>query len=674
VDYSKHSDVLKALETAQENDQDNREASREAHLFVDSRDGQWEPGLLETYKDRPRYTFDKTTPVIDQISNELEGSDFDIKISPSGGEATKDSAEMLDGLVRNIENISDFDITKDVVIREVVTGGVSAWVVKHKYVDDESFDMDLVIEPIANAVDSVWFGPFNKPDASDMREAWILEAIPKDVYDERWPEGSGMSVDQGRLTEAYYHKHEHVIVGQVYYLKEEKRELLQMSNGMVLWAEEAKDVLAEMEQGGVTISGRRNVPKKVVMTRLFDGGGWLNEPQETVFVGELPVVPVLANLKFFENKVIYRGAVEKLIDPQRVYNYAKSREIEEGALAPRSKYWMTQKQAAGFESTLGTLNTNSDPVQFYNADPEAPGIPQQVGGAAINPGLATLSADMKEDIRDAAGFHEYFKAFERAIQRTGRILVNAIPKVYDTQRQLRILKDDGSYDMVVANQQVFDAQSQRMVTVNDLTAGKYDVICNVGQSFDNRQQETVEMLTTMAAVDPTILELGGDILFNNIAAPGMDKLAERKRMQLFQAGMIPDTQLTEEEQMMLQQAAQQPPPEDPAMVLAQAEIEKANADKEANQVKMLVEQEKVKLEQFKLQLQQGEQEIRLLDLQLKARKEEVENESQAIENEVVRRRFALDAADTVAGTEKKVAETDKIVKETALMGLNNGQP
>ena len=41
--YSEHSDVLKLLDQCQESDQDNREAVREAHIFLDKRDGQWEP-------------------------------------------------------------------------------------------------------------------------------------------------------------------------------------------------------------------------------------------------------------------------------------------------------------------------------------------------------------------------------------------------------------------------------------------------------------------------------------------------------------------------------------------------------------------------------------------------------------------------------------------------------
>ena len=64
--------------------------------------------------------------------------------------------------------------------------------------------------------------------------------------------------------------------------------------------------------------------------------GWQDDkPKKTVFKDWLPIVPVLANFDVIDGKVIYYGAVEKLMDPQRVFNYTKSREVEEGALAPR---------------------------------------------------------------------------------------------------------------------------------------------------------------------------------------------------------------------------------------------------------------------------------------------------------------------------------------------------
>ena len=613
TDFTDHSEVLVDLAAMQEADGDNRDATREAHLFIDKRDGQWEPLYWNNSDGKPRYTFDKVAPLVDQVAGEIERADFSVTIKPAGGSATKDDAKLLDGMVRNIENISNAQDVYNLAARSMVTGGLDGWQIKQKFIDDDSFDQDLVVEGISNFIDSVWFWPFKKPDASDAEACVVLEAIPKQEYDERWPEGSGQSVGDNRLSDAYYDKVDQITIGQVYYIEKVSRELLLMSTGRVLEnTPEIESILDELAVQGETVVKRRARDKNMVKSRLFDGGDWLAGKQSTVF-NQIPVIPAMANFKVFENKVLYRGLVEKLIDPQRVFNYAKSREIEEGALAPRGKYWMTEEQTAGHEATLRTLNTNADPVQLYNNDPEVPGPPQQQPGAQINPGLKTLSDDMNLVITQTGGLFaanmgdnpglqsgvaikklqdkgdlgtiKFFSALERAISRTGRILVDSIPAVYDTPRQVRIMKEDGSFDMTVINQQVQDQQTGRMVTANDVTKGKYDVTCSSGPSFQNRQDETVAAIIEMGQVDPSIIELGGDILFSNINSPGMDQIAARKRQQIYNAGLIPFDQQTDEEKQQTEQAQNQEPPPDPMMIAAQAEAGKA----EAQQNKVMVE-------------------------------------------------------------------------------------
>lgn len=626
--YSDHGEVLKLLSATQEADGDNRDAGREAHLFIDKRDGQWEPYWWNASQGRPRYTFDMTGPVVDQVAGQIEQADFAIRVRPAGGDATKDDAKLLDGLIRNIQNISDATDIFNIAARNMITAGIDGWQVKQKFVDDDSFDQDLVIEPIANFIDSAWLGPFKRPDASDMKWGVVLEAIERGEYEERFPEGAGQSVGDNRTAEAYFQKADQITIGQIYYIEEKPRELLRLSSGETVEADDVAPVLDELAAAGVTVTQRRRRVKNVVKSRLFDGSGWLNDAQETVF-SQVPIIPTFGNFKVFENKVLYRGVVEKLIDPQRVFNYSKSREIEEGALAPRAKYWLTEKQMAGHEGTLATLNTNADPVQMINIDPENLGTPQQSGGATINPGLQSIGVDMRAIVQQTAGLFaanmgdnpglqsgvaieklqrkgdtgtiKYFKAQERAICRTARILMDAIPAVYDTERQVRILKEDGSFDMKTLNQPVFDEQSGQTVTVNDLSRGKYDVTCAAGPSFQNRQQETVAAITEIAAVDPSVIQTGSDILFNNITAPGMDLIAERKRRQLFIAGQIPPDQLTDEEKQEQVAQQQQPPQPDPNMVLAQAEAGKAEAQTNKVMVDAQVAQRQEDREDFKAQ-------------------------------------------------------------------------
>jgi len=159
---------------------------------------------------------------------------------------------------------------------------------------------------------------------------------------------------------------------------------------------------------------------------------------------------------------------------------------------------------------------------------------------------------------------------------------------------------DGSTEMKSINQEVIDSQTGKVVKVNDLSQGTYDVICKAGPSFRNRQEQTLKTMLDLAQVDPTILQLGGDLLLKNVVSPVADALAERRRIQMIAQGVIPESQMTDEEKAQIaQRQAMQGQAQDPAMVLAQAESMKAQAE----QLRAQVELQKLQLETAKIQLE-----------------------------------------------------------------------
>ena len=613
MDYEDFTKVQILLKECQSAEEDMRAISKEAHLFVSKQDGQWEPERWSENNGKPRYTFDQTSPIVDQISGDIDESDFDIKVSPANGEATEDGAELLDGMIRNIERISDSKETYAMAGRNMVTGGIDHWMIETAYVDEDSFDQDLIISPIDNSSDRVWLDSGStKRDRSDSKYGFLLSAIGSMTYKEEFPDGGGSSVSQFDRDSVYYNKPDVVIIGHFYYIKQTPRELVKTKLGRVFEYNAAfKLVEKELADGGEPVVDRRTRMDDTVWMRKFDGQDWLDEAEETVF-DSIPIVPCYGNYKVIENKPIYHGVVMKLMDPQRVLNYSLSREIEEGALAPRAKYWMTKTQASGVKKQLATMNTNSDPVQFYTFDPDVPQVPMQQGGAQINQGLSRISdgmqgvmgrtsgifaAGMGEGIEQQSGVaigklqdksnnitSKYFSSMEVAIARTAKLLGKAIPKVYDTQRQQRIVGADGKIDMTEINQVVFDNETQEEVVINDLSKGKYDYACVSAPSFDSRQSETVSAITELAQYDPSILTTASDILLNNINAPSIDKIAERKRLELFNAGMIPETQMDEEELVKFEEIKNRPPEPDAMMVAAEAEKEKAARQGEKNQI------------------------------------------------------------------------------------------
>jgi hypothetical protein len=643
------------VKESQDASNDTRQAARDAKLFLNKRDGQWDPYAIEKMNGRFRGTFDMCTPIVDQISGEIEQSDFSLNVSPSGGDSSMDVAKTYDGLIRNIRNVSNADAVFNDASRSNVIGGFDAVEVVQEFIDGDSFDQDLVIKKVPNALDSVWFDLGSvKQDGSDAKWCVKLIAMPAAEYKERFPDGNNQSVGDDRQSNAFYNKADFVTVGQLYYKKKVNIELVRMNNGAVYRVDDKfESVQAELEQQGITIEKdnegnekRRKRKSWRVHSRLFDGGDWLGEEEKTVF-NDLPIIPIYGNFDIFENKVIYFGKIEKLYDQQRILNYAMSRDIEDGALSPRRKYWATGEQIEGYEDTIQTMNTNNDPLQQYNHVEGTP-PPFMQGGIEASNGLQTTIANTQQMISASAnsfnalqgnanplqsgiagsqqieqgniGSIKWFKSLETMVCQVGRVLINAIPRVYDSTRQVRILEEDGTSSMVTLHQTIFDEQSQQNVELNDLSKGDYDVVCDFGPAFNSQQKETTQAFLDMAAIDPSFLQQGKDIMLKNLSVPGMDQMAERARVELLNAGLIPESQWTDEERQQIEQqqaeAQQQPPQEDPNLIFARAEEGKAQADQMNAQTKqqqaqfdaqvksaeVQLDQDKVALEREKLQL------------------------------------------------------------------------
>ncbi len=598
--FENHKSVLLLLGKAQSAEEDVREIVREVHTFLDAKDGQWDAHAAKAFKGRPRYTLDKCNDLVDDIAGAIEQSDFDIQILPAGGDATKGLAKTYDGLIRNIQNLSNASDVYDASTRFMIRAGMDGWRVNQRWGDNNTFDQDLYIDTIADFVDRVWFDPGSVLQTrEDANYCFVLTDMIKADYDKEFPDGKGRSVSIGSNSPKSDRMPETVVVGEILYKVEVERRIVELTTGAVYVDDEKfQKIQDELAAEGATIKRERKRMMTEIKTRLFDGDGWLSEVTNTVF-DILPVVPEYANWSVRQKVPNYWGIVTKKLDAQRIYNYTESRKVEEGALAPLAKILVTKEQIGGEKEAWERLNVSSDPVLPYEHVENTP-APYKLGGAEINPGLELTSQSMLQNLQSTAGIDQlpgqplglqsglavelkqdrgdtrnfkYTRSKQIAICHTGKILMRAIPKVYDTARQVRIINEDQSFEMVTLNERIVDTESGDTVEVIDLSKGVYDVTCEVSKSFKNRQGETVNSMVEVASIDPTIIEEGRDVLYKNMNAPGFDVLAERVRQKMVLSGQIPEEQMSDDEKEFL--AAQPEPEPDPVAeaLRRQAEVE-----------------------------------------------------------------------------------------------------
>jgi hypothetical protein len=691
LDYQDHSKVLLAVTDCQDNESDMRENVRECQYFLETKDGQWEPGIIEnmTQSKRPRYTDDRCNPIVDSIAGEMEQNVFAIKVQSTGSTGSKETAETIEGLIRNIENISGASLVYSSVCRALVGSGLGGFEIVQDYIDADTFDQDLFIKPLEDFQNRVWFDEGSiMQDRSDAKWCIVIDEITRAEYDEQFPDGGKVSIGQDRESEVYVEKVDTISVGRFLYKKPVDIEIIRMSNGAVYKLDDKfESIRDELQLAGIVPEvdeqGEEKTRKRkshLVCQRYMDGGGWLGESEETVF-NLLPVIPCYGNFKIIDRKVVYRGAINKVMDQQRVHNMAFSREAEDVVLAPKLKYWGTVEQRKGHGDTIKSLNTNSNPWQDYNHEAGVP-PPYMQGGSQINPGLSALNINTADAINQAAGVfsaqqgnnvglqsgvalekqidkgdistRKYFTSFETAIRYAGKVIIGAIPKVYDATREQIILNEDGTNESVSLNTVVYDKQTQQQVTINDLSVGEYDVNIQVGAAYSSKQDQMVEAFTRIAAIDPTIMELARDVWFRNINQPGMDDVADRARAIAIRNGTIPQEQLTDEELQAIeqQQQSQQQQP-DPMMVAAEAEMQKAQADMATAQnksqelkINAQLESARIVLEREKVALQRQQQD---LDVQKFLR----QNDD----------KFNVDAAKIDQGQQKIDLDTQKMMND-----------
>jgi hypothetical protein len=251
--------------------------------------------------------------------------------------------------------------------------------------------------------------------------------------------------------------------------------------------------------------------------------------------------------------------------------------------------------------------------------------PMQGQGIAGHSGKAYEILTQQSDTAS----YKYVKALKRAVQQTYEVIIDAIPRVYDTvDRQIRLTQPDGSTQFAPINKQVFDEFGNPKETINDLSQGRYLFTVRAGKSHTSRRSETAEVVSKWAAIAPELLQVGGDVLFSSMEQPGMDQIAERIREEKIRNGQIPESQLTDKEreriaqEMAAAQAQQQPSPIDQATVAAiMAEVQKSQAE--------------IAERQERLALEAQEQQRKMMETMLKAQKQEADiqkTQSETLEN------------------------------------------
>jgi hypothetical protein len=560
--------------------------ARDDIKFVDVPGNQWDSALKAKRKNRPTLEFPKLRMHCQQVVNEMRQSRPQGKVRGTE-EGDRGLAELMQGLCRNIESTSNAEQAYDIAADKQVKGGFGVWRICTDYANDDDFEQDIRIKPVRNPF-AVKFDPAAvEIDRRDGNFLFFEDLMPKPDFERQHPGADLTNFGTDKESKDWQEK-DQIRVAEYWYRKPAKRELWALSDGQVIFADtlgpdaKAAEESLGLMQPPVTITTRRVVDTKKVYMRLTNGREFLSDEYE--FPSKfIPYVPAWGNIGDIDGSDYWCGMVRYAKDQQKLHNVHRSALIEAVAKAPKAPFILRPAWIKGFEDMWNEANAQDRPFLMVRDDAPDNVSPMRVPQAEVPVALIQLAGMDNDDMKAATGQYDaslgqrsnetsglainarkqqgatatfnYIDNLSYAIRFTYEILVDMIPRVYDTPRVVRILGEDGGAKWKQLYHEVQDPQTGEKHVLNDIKKGKYDVAVTVGPSYATQRMEAAEAFANMAGQiggsAPAIGPLLAYGVIKNQDVPGIEEVESALRKQLVAQGLLPPAE------------GEQPPPQGP---------------------------------------------------------------------------------------------------------------
>jgi len=560
----------------------NRQEALEDLKFVNG--DQWPVELQNSrnLESRPVLTINKLDTFCRQVTNQQRQQRPRIKVHATNTEADAKVAQVISGVIRHIEVNSNADHAYDNAFDYAVRMGWGFWRVTTKYVREDSFDQEIYIDPVDNPF-TVYFDPNSiAPDGSDAEKCLITTMMPKEVFRKLYPDlDDGTSFTQRGTgdSQSEWITKEDIRIAEYFYTVREKATLYHLSDGTMKFAD-GKDFFQRLELAGLSVIDERPSFKKTIKWKKMTA---IEVIEERDWPGRhIPVIPCYGRHVVIGNKRKKFGMIRNAKDPQRMYNFWQTSLTESIALAPKAKWIMAEGQDEGHENEWAQANVKSTSYLRYkqrDIDGQPAPPPQRLQPEPPPAGVITAASVINDDLSAIMGIFDpnqmptgnisgkalngqqqqvdltnfdYYDNLTRSISHTGKIILDLIPKIYDSERVLRIIGDDGKPDLVTLNERTAVGE-----VLNDVTVGEYDVVMETGPGYNSKRQEAVDSMMQMLGADPTLMQTAGDLIFRNMDFPGADTIADRLATQNPLSQVDEKSPIPPQVQMQLAQSQQQ---------------------------------------------------------------------------------------------------------------------
>lgn len=594
-----HREIVEMFHAAWEADRDNREDAYDDLRFLAG--DQWDARARaerELYR-RPVLTINRMGQFVRQVTGDMRLNPTAINVQPVDDFADIDKAEIFEGIIRQIEHASNATNVYAHAFECEAGIGIGHFRIVTQYVENSVEEQEIRIRRIMNPLAVTWDPNSEEIDRSDADYCFVSDLMSKRAFKKKYPGKQCEEFPRDDLfSDLFWQQGDFVRVAEFWHREPFERTLGLTETGETVDLTEIKQAQWPMLGLAMGQDGKPRVRKFTdyrIKQYIVSGAEILSGPSD--WAGRhIPVIPAIGSEIPLDEQVVRHGIIRAAKDPQRLYNYYRSSQAELIGQQPRAPFLITAEQIKGYEAQWNTANVNPRPYLIYNADAKTSNQPPaRVQPPAASPALwqeaAIASDDMKATtgIYDASlgaksnetsgkaimarqregdvGSYHYFDNFKAAIKRAGDILLDLIPRIYDTERVVRIIgAEDDQPKPVRVNANVPGMDE----VMNDLSVGKFDVRVSAGPSFSTKREEARESMIAATQANPALWQIAGDLIIKAMDWPYAREIAER-----IKRAMPPQLTMDEQEfqKFMEQGGGQQEPPPDPKAIAAMAKAE-----------------------------------------------------------------------------------------------------
>ncbi len=532
---------------------------------------QWEEDDRTARNGRPMLTINKMPQHIRQVTNDIRQNRPAIRYRPADSKADPEVADMLMGVARHIEANSDADVAYDTAADMQVTAGLGYIRVLTDYIRDDSFDQDIFIGHVEDTF-RCWDDPDAiEPAGADRKWFFYEDSLSEEDFKRQYPDAEAIDWVYAGRDDDWFTGDKRIRIVEYFEIVEKPATLQLWANGATSYK---GDPLPDgVIPGEVPLKERRTtkclcVWRKLNGQQILEGG-----PEGKEFPCRyIPWARVVGNVYKVDGKLVISGLVRNAKDSQRMYNVAQSAIVERVMLAPKAPWTGPAEAFEGYEEVWRTANTRNHSFLPYNHITEGGEIippPARTAPATIEPGLSQIALGAADDIKSETGQYDaslgqksnetsgraimarqregdnatyhYVDNLARAVRHIGRIILDMIPHVYDTERVARIIGEDGEQTNATINPNNPEPLSELRDEAGEIqrifnpNIGTYDVYTTTGPSFTTRRMEAVEAMTQMTQANPQLWQVIGDLLVKNMDWPGAEDMAKRLKVTLLPA-------------------------------------------------------------------------------------------------------------------------------------------